>query len=240
MSRLFPVYKKELRSYFNSPIAYIAVVFFLIFTSVWFFYINRFVEQNLASLRGYFGIMPLVFIILLPALTMRLWAEELKMGTAELLLTLPFNERDLVLGKYFASLSLFVLMIVLTLPVPILINPLGNFQWGQIFGEYLGVLLLGAAGISIGLFMSSVSSNQISAFIFGVIVLVVLTLANQVNMIVDLPAPLAGFFNYLALDYHFGSFKKGIIDSKDLLYFIVVIVLFLYLNIKVLMFRKWR
>lgn len=240
MKQTLTLLRKELASYFNSPIAYIVVIFFLVFTSVWFFYIQQFVAQDVASLRNYFAIFPIVFIILLPAVTMRSWAEENKIGTVELLLTLPFRAGQTVAGKFLGAFSLLVITLALTIPVPLTIAPLGDFETGQIVGQYLGVLLLGAAGLSIGLFISSLSRNQITAFILSAVVLLFLTLINQVNFLVDLPEWLGFVFNYLSLDYHFSSFEKGLVDSRDLVFYLALAALFLYLNTKVLVFRKWR
>ncbi len=232
--------KKELKSYFNSPIAYVVVTAFLVFTSVWFFYLQNFFAQNVASLRAYFAIMPTVFIILIPALTMRIWAEEKKLGTIEVLMTLPYKEYQLVLGKFVSTFIVLIVMIVLTLPVPILLSFMGRFDAGQIFGEYLGVLLIGMTGISIGLFISAVSTNQISAFVSGLIILLFLTLVNQVNQLINLPIWLASVFNYFSLGYHFETFRKGLIDTRDLFFYLIVTGLFFYLNIKVLILNKWK
>jgi len=181
LSNIIPVIKKELKSYFNSPIAYVLVVTFLAFSSVWVFYLQTFFASNIASLRGFFSVIPIVFIIVMPALTMRSWAEEKKLGTIEVLMTLPFRESTLVLGKFIAALSLLLIMIALTLPLPLLLGRFGDFDWGEILGQYIGVVLLGAAGISVGMFVSSLMSNQISSFLISLFVLLVLTLISQVN-----------------------------------------------------------
>ncbi len=237
---ILPIIKKEFKSYFNSPIAYIVLVAFLVFSSVWLFYLQQFFARNVASLRIYFGIIPVVFIFLMPAITMRSWAEEKKMGTIEVLLTLPFKEGELVIGKFLAALGMLIIMMVLTLPIPLFLSPFGTFDWGEIFSQYIGLLLIGAAGISLGLFISAQATNQLSAFIIGVIVLLFLTLVTQVNQVAQLPPWAAGFFNYLSLGYHFENFGRGLIDSRDLFYYLLVISLFLYLNIKTLVFQKWQ
>ncbi len=237
---ILPIIKKEIKSYFNSPIAYIVLVAFLVFSSVWLFYLQQFFARDVASLRIYFGIIPVVFIFLMPAITMRSWAEERKLGTIEILLTLPFKEGELVIGKFLAAMGLLIVMMALTLPIPLLLSPFGTFDWGEILSQYLGLLLIGAAGISLGLFISAQATNQLSAFIIGVIVLLFLTLVAQVNQVAQLPPWAAGFFNYLSLGYHFESFGRGLIDSRDLFYYLLVISLFLYLNIKTLVFQKWQ
>ena len=239
MRRILAISRRELLGYFNSPVAYIVIVFFLVITSLWFFQINQFLASDSASLRAYFAIMPIVFVVLLPALTMRSWAEENRSGTIELMMTLPYRESEAVLGKFIGALTLLAIMIGLTIPVPITISGLGDFEMGQIIGEYFGTFLLGASGIAIGLFVSSLTKNQITAFIFHAVLLLIMTMINVVNLLLDLPRWLAGILNYISLNYHFESFIRGVIDTRDLVFFGIVISLFLYLNMKVLIFRKW-
>jgi len=230
---------KELRSAFDSPIAYAVTLFFLLFTSIWLFYIQRFFAMDTASLRSYFAVFPLAFTLVVPALTMRSWAEERKMGTIEVLFSLPLSEWDLVLGKFLASFSILLIALALTLPVPVSVAPLGRFDVGAIFGEYLGAILLGASAISLGQFLSSLAKNQISAFLASVVVLLIATLANQMTSIFELPYAMAQIINYFSLSFHFESFTKGIVDSRDLLFFILTTFFFLFLNQRVLLFRKW-
>lgn len=238
--RFLPIIKKEMKSYFNTPIPYIVVIAFLVFTSVWFFFIQNFVVQNVASLRAYFGVIPIVFIILMPALTMKMWAEEKKLGTIELLLTLPFKDGIVVIGKFLSAFILLCIIMVLTFPIPITLAALGDFEVGEVVGEYIGTLLIGGAGIAIGLFVSSVSTNQITAFLFGLLTLLFFTLVSQVNFLLDLPKWLSDFVNYISLNAHYNSFRKGLVDSRDTIYFFTITVLFLYLNTKVLVFKKWK
>lgn len=235
-----PVVRKEIRSYFNSSIAYIVTLFFLLFGSFWFLYLQRFLYQNVASMQGYFSIVPIIYILTLPAVTMRTWAEERRRGTDEILLTLPFKEWELVVGKFVASFLLLLLIAALTVPLPLTLLPLGDFQSGPILGEYLGMILLGAAGLAMGQFVSAFAVNQITAFILSVVGLLIITLADQVNALVNLPGWLSGVFNYLSFRFHFTSFDKGLIDSRDVGYFVVVTGLFLYLTSRVLLLRKWR
>jgi ABC-2 type transport system permease protein len=239
MNNILPILKKELKSYFNSPIAYILVVTFLVFSSVWIFFLQTFFASNIASLRAFFSVIPIVFIIVIPALTMRSWAEEKKLGTMEVLLTLPFRESTLVIGKFLAALALLAIMIALTLPLPLLLSRFGNFDWGEILGQYIGVLLLGAAGISVGLFISSLMANQISSFLISLFVLLVLTLISQVNRVFALPPWAAEVVNFVSLGHHFSNFQRGLIDTRDLLYYAILSALFLFLNTKTLVFRKW-
>ncbi len=232
------LYKKELKSYFNSPIAYLVVLFFVVFSNVYFFFFNQFFSKNIATLRGYFALMPVIFIILIPSITMRSWAEEKKTGTDELLLTLPLTDWQLVMAKFLSSFVLLSIMLGATLFVPFTVNVLGDFETGQIIGEYIGALLLGAAGLAIGQFISSVTSNQISAYIFSVVALLFITIIGEASIIFNPSARLGNVLSYLSFSFHFESFRKGLLDTRDLLYFLIIIFYFLYLNIKVIKIRK--
>lgn len=237
---LLAVLRKEMQGYFNSSIAYIVVLFFLFFGNIWFLYLQRFLYQNVASMQAYFSIVPVLYILTLPAVTMRTWAEERRRGTDEVLFTLPFREWELVAGKFFASFLLLLVVIVLTIPLSLTLSPLGDFQTGPLIGQYLGVVLLGAAGLALGQFVSVYSLNQITAFIVSVVGLLFITLIDQVNSLMNLPGFLASLLNYLSFNFHFGSFDKGLIDSRDVVYFLAVTFLFLYLTTRSLVVRKWR
>ncbi len=237
--RVLPVVRKELAGYFNSPIAYIVVISFLVFTSVWLFYLNQFFARNEASLRVFFQVIPTVFVFLIPAVTMRSWAEERRSGTLEILLTLPFREEEVVAGKFLGAASLLAVMVILTVPLPLSVARLGAFDAGQIAGEYIGVFLVGAGGLAVGLLVSSLCANQVSAYIFCGLILLALTLANQLSLLFTLPSWLAGVVSWVSFGSHYESFSKGILDTRDLSYFLLVIVFFLFLNTRVLVRRKW-
>jgi len=171
---------------------------------------------------------------------MKSWAEERKTGTVELLLTMPFTEWDLVLGKFFSTLSMLVMMLVLTIPMPLTLFSLGSFEIGPIFSEYLGAFLLGACAIALGLLLSCLSKNQAGAFLGSAAVLVVVMLIHQIPLSFDLPHWFARFINFFSLTYHFESFSKGIINTRDLAFFILSTVLFLFINTRVILYRKWK
>ena len=230
--------RKELYSWIYSPAFYGITVFFLLFVSIWFYYLQRFFAMDIATLRPFFSAFPLAFILVIPVLTMRAWAEEKKTGSAEILFTLPFTEWELVLGKFLSCLTLLASMLLLTLPVPLTLLPLGYFDPGVIFAEYMGALLLGASAASLGLFLSGVSKNQAAAFLGSVAVLLAVILIN--NFSSDLPPNLAAFVNYISLSFHFESFSRGLLDSRDIAFFLLTAALFLFLNTQVLIFRKWR
>ena len=231
--------RKELYTYSISPAIYGIALFFLLFTSIWLFNFQNFFAKDQASLRAYFAAFPLVFILVIPGITMKAWAEERKLGSIELLLTMPFSEWDLVLGKFFAAFGAVLAMLVLTLPVPLSLLPLGRFDGGVIVSEYAGALLLAAAAVSLGLLLSSLSKNQVAAFLGSAAVLLVIMLINQIPFSAAVPLWITSVINFISLSFHFESFSKGLLDSRDLLFFIISTFLFLYLNTRVLLFRKW-
>ncbi len=237
--RIVALTRKELFSAYNAPATYGIVVFLLLFAGLWFFYVQRFFALDTASLRPYFSVLPIAFTFVVPALTMKSWAEERKIGTDELLLTLPLSEWELVLGKFLAAYTVLLLALALTLPVPLTLLPLGSFDPGAIFGEYLGALLLGASTVSAGLLLSSLAKSQVGAFLGSVVILLVLTMGNQVTVLLDVPVAVAAVVNYLSLAFHFESFSKGVVDSRDVAYFVLSTVLLLLLNTRVLTYRKW-
>jgi ABC-2 type transport system permease protein len=232
--------RKEIYQYLNAPAFYGAAVFFLLFCSIWLFFIQRFFQADQASLRSYFGIFPIVFIIIIPVITMKSWAEERKTGTAELLLTMPFTEWDLVLGKFFSVLAVLAMMLVLTIPLPLTLIQLGTFDAGMIFCEYLGAFLLGASASALGLLLSSLSKNQAGSFLGSAVVLMAVMLVNQITFSLNLPQWLAQTINFFSLAFHFESFSKGLIDSRDLAFFALSTALFLFINTRVILFRKWN
>jgi ABC-2 type transport system permease protein len=232
------IIKKELYSALHSPVFYGVTVFFLVFTSVWLFYLQRYFILDSATLRPFFAAFPLAMILAAPALTMKGWAEERKLGSVELLLTMPASEWDLVLGKFLAAFSLLCIILALTIPVPLTLSALGSFDAGVIVGEYIGAVLLSASVVSLGLLLSALSKNQASAFLGSAVVLVVVMLINQAA--VRLPTPLADFVNFFSLSFHFEAFSKGVIDTRDAAFFILTTVLFLFLNVRVILYRKWN
>jgi ABC-2 type transport system permease protein len=240
MQRTLALAGKECSSWFNSPAFYGAAVFFLLFISVWLYYIGQFFAADTASLRPFFSAFPLAYILVVPVITMRAWAEEKKTGSAELLFTMPFTEWELCLGKFLSSFAVLLILLVLSLVVPLSLLPLGNFDPGVIAGEYAGAVLLGASATSLGLLLSSLSKNQAGAFLGTVVVLLAVMLSSQLAAFGSLPSWFADFINYVSLSFHFDSFSRGLLDSRDLAFFVLATALFLFLNTQVLIFRKWR
>jgi len=237
LARPLALTRRELRSWVYTPALYVITVFFLLFVSIWFFHFQRFFAMDTASLRSFFLGFPLAFILVIPVLTMKAWTEEKKLGSEELLFTLPFTEWELVLGKFLTCFTLVAAMTLLTLPVPLTIMPLGHFDPGVILAEYAGALLLGASASALGLFLSSVSRTQAAAFLGTAVVLMAMTLLTGLTG--DMPPALAAFVNSFSLSFHFESFSRGLLDSRDIAFFLLTTGLFLFLNTQVLIFRKW-
>ena len=224
MRQIKNIFIKEFRSYFVSPIAYIVISVFLLVTG-WFFFVSFFLFDQ-ADLRNFFVLLPIIFSFVVPAITMRLFSEELNMGSYEILLTLPVTYRDVILGKFLASVAFIAAMMLPTLAYPITISFIGQIDWGPVAGGYIGSIMLGAAFSAIGLFASSLTRNQIIAFIIGLVICFALTLIDK--MLFFFPQSLLGIFEYLGADFHFQNISKGIIDSRDILYFLSVSFVGLY------------
>ena len=224
MKQFTHIFKKEFMSYFISPIAYIVISIFLLVTG-WFFFSTFFIYDE-ASLRNFFGLLPIIFSFVVPAVTMRLFSEELNVGSYEILHTLPVTLHDIILGKFTASVLFIGVMLIPTLAYPVCITFLGQLDWGPVIGGYLGAIMLGAVYSGIGLFASSLTRNQIIAFIIGVTICFGLILVD--NLLFFLPGYLTAFFQYISADFHFQNISKGIIDSRDILYFISISFIGLY------------
>jgi ABC-2 type transport system permease protein len=218
------IFKKEFTAYFVSPIAYIVISIFLLVTG-WFFFTTFFL-YNQANLRNFFAMLPITFSFVVPAVTMRLFSEELNVGSYEILLTMPVTFLDVVLGKFLAAVVFVATMLIPTLAYPITVSFLGQLDWGPVVAGYTGAVLLGAAFSAIGLFASSLTRNQIIAFIIGMAICFGLTLIDK--MLFFLPQSLLSFFEYLGADFHFENVSKGVIDSRDILYFLSVSFIGLY------------
>jgi gliding motility-associated transport system permease protein len=230
MSNMLPILKKELRSYFLSPAAYIVVTVFLLICG-WFFSTSLFVV-NQASMRNLFTIIPFIFTFFVPAVTMRLLSEEKKTGTFELLVTMPVSDLEVILGKYLASLVLLAVAVGLTFTYAFTLAALGNTDAGETVSGYLGLVLLGAGYLAIGILASSLTENQIVAFIISFLVIFVLSLIDKVLLF--FPAALASIFEYLSAEYHFNNIARGVIDSRDLVYYASLVLLGLFFSARAL------
>ena len=239
MKRVLAVARRELQSSFNSPVAYAVILGFLVFNAAWLYFVRGFFALNQADLRPYFGIMPVVLAFLAPALTIRTWAEERRLGTYELLLTMPFSEGELVGGKFLASLAVAAIALGLTIPVPLTAALLGSFDVGALVAQYLGILLEAAAALAIGQWVSSLAKNQVSAFLGGVLLLLLLVLVDRIASYLRIGGVVAGLLNWLSLAFHFEAFSRGVVDTRDLAFFAAASAAFLYLSTWNLSRRKW-
>ena len=216
MDQVIHIFRKEFSAYFISPIAYIVIAIFLLITG-WFFFATFFIF-NQANLRTFYTLLPLVFAFVIPAITMRLMSEEINVGSDEILLTMPVTFQDVILGKFLASVALVVAMLIPTVAYPLTVSLMGQLDWGPVIGGYVGAVFLAAAFSAIGLFASALTRNQIIAFIIGLAICFTLTLLDK--MLYFLPRSLLSVFAYLGADFHFQNIARGIIDSRDLLYFV--------------------
>lgn len=229
------VFLKELRSYFNSPVAYIVIVVFLVILG-WFFTSSLFVN-NISSLRTVFDTTPFLLLFFAPAMTMRLISEEKKTGTLEILLTKPIREYEIIVGKFLAAWVLYFFTLVPTLAYFLTVALLGTLDIGPVIGGYLGLLLVGAVFLSVSVFGSSITENQVVAFIVSFLIVFTLFMLDKVLFYV--PASLASIFEYLSIDYHFSNIARGVIDTRDLLYYLSAIVFALFLGAVVLQRKRW-
>jgi ABC-2 type transport system permease protein len=232
MKNILTIFKRELKSYFNSPIAYIFIIVFL-FISAGLFMTQFFLISN-ADMRPFFMILPLMLCIFIPAVSMRLWAEDRRGNTMELLLTFPMNTHEIVIGKFTASLVFYIIALFSTITIPIMLAALGKPDMGAILCQYLGAVLTGCLFLSLGIFISGFCKDQIVSFIVGMIACFVLFFLGTdfAAGTIDGWIPGAGSFfkNFISITPRFDTFQKGVIDTRDLLYFIIGSAIFLTLN----------
>jgi ABC-2 type transport system permease protein len=255
MKGFVSVYRKELYRLFASPIFYVVAFIFLalggyfFYASVAYFSLlsfqagrNPFLAQQLnltdMVLEPFFGSVSIVLLIMVPLVTMRLFAEEKKTGTAELLFTYPISDKGALLGKFAAAVSVLLLLLIGTLPGMVLLEIFSNPPWPSIISGYLGLLLMSSAFVSLGLLASSLTDNQIIAAAASFGALLLLWVIGWVESLVG--PTLAGVFNYFSLLSHFENFTKGILDSRDVLFHLLFMVFFLFLTLRVLESRQWR
>lgn len=255
MKGFFPVYRKEMYRVFASPIFYVVDFIFVALAGFFFYSMvasysllgfqagqNPFMAQQLnlteMVLEPFWGSMGVVLLLMVPLITMRVFAEEKKTGTVELLLTYPISDRGAVLGKYAAALSVVALMLAGTLPAMVVLSVLTTPPWATIFSGYLGLLLMNSAFVSLGLFASSLTRSQIiaAAASFGALLLLWI-----IGWAQSLAGPTLGsMLAYLSLLGHFENFSKGVLDSRDVLFYLLFVILFLFATLRVLESRHWR
>lgn len=242
---MFTVFKREISSFLSSLIAYIVIVVFLLVTGLfmWVFPDYSLLDFGYASLDQLFVIGPWLFMFLIPAITMRFFSEEKRTGTIELLFTKPVTDLQIILGKFFAGFALVIFAVLPTVLYAItlwyLADPVGNIDTGGILGSYIGLLLLGAVFVSIGIFASAITDNQIVAFILGLFLCFFMYSAFDSLKLLNLPVKTQLVLEQLGISSHFYAMGKGVIDTRDLVYFGSVISLFVMLTKTVLESRKW-
>lgn len=234
---ILPIFRKELRSYFNSLVAYVVIVVFLAILG-WFFANNLFLN-NVASLYIIFDspLVKILFLVIAPAITMRLLAEERKSGTIELLTTKPIKDVEIILGKFFAAWCVLGAALLPTLLYVITMAVLGSIDTGAIISGYIGLMLMGGVFIALGVLASSLTENQIVAFILGFIFCFVFFMLDKV--LPYMPSFLASTIEFLGVDFHYSSIARGVIDSRNIIYFLSLLGFSLMLATVSLERRKW-
>ena len=236
MNNTLTIARREFRSYFNSPTAYIVGALFLVVVGVLFW--STFFLQQRASVRQMFHWAFTLSAVAAPALTMALIAEEKRNGTLELLITYPVRDAEVVIGKYLGALGLYVVLLVLTLPNAFTVASMGPVDWGSITTGYLGLLLSGGGFLAAGVMASSWTSNQLVALVVGLAVCGFFGLIR--HFLPLLPEGSASALEWLSFGYHYDALERGVIDSRDLLYFVTVIAICLGLAFRSLESRRWK
>lgn len=236
------IFKRELHGYFSTPVAYVFIVVFLFLTGIFSFYIGAFYERGQADLEPFFRFHPWLYLFLIPAIAMRLWSEERKTGTIELLMTLPVTVADAVLGKFLAAWCFTAIALGLTFPMWLTVNYLGEPDNAVIFASYLGSLLMAGGYLAVGACVSALSKSQVIAFVISVVVCFLFILSGF-PLVLDFfrgwaPQALVEAISSLSFLTHFDSIQKGVIDLRDLIYYLVFISFWLYANVAIVDSRK--
>lgn len=235
--------RRELNSYFASPIAYVFGILFLLvlcYLSVQ----STLVHGQQASMQAFFGMLPMIFLFFLPALTMRLWAEERKLGTLELLMTFPVTVRQMIAGKFIAALAYLGMVMALTLGLPITMSIYGDLDWGPVVSAYLASFLMAAAYVAVGMFCSSLTRDQIVALLLALVTLLALFLLGspvvQLNLASALPEWVVAILAAISPYQYFSSIARGVLDTRDFVFYVCFCGFFLYMNAMVLQGRRLK
>ena len=242
MNQVWNVFKRELASYFATPLAFIFIIIFLFLTGIFSFYVGNFFERGQADLRPFFTFHPWLYLFLIPAIAMRLWAEERTSGSIELLLTLPLSSTAAVLGKFLAAWAFTGVALVLTFPMWITVAYLGKPDHGVILAGYIGSFLMAGGYLAIGACMSAVTKNQVIAFVLSVVVCFLFTVSGA-PMVLDFfqawaPKFLVSTIASFSFLTHFNAISLGVIEVRDLVYFASLIAFWLYANLVVVEYKK--
>lgn len=223
---MMSIYSKETFHYFNTPIAYIITIVFLLITG--YFFSQPLFIANQSSIAGFLDIVPLLLTFFVPAVTMRLFAEEIKTQTIEILLTFPTKDMEVLIAKYLSALTLILLALFLTLIYPLTISIIGIPDYGSFLGAYLGLFLTAAMLCAIGIFCSSLTKNQVIAFIIGFLISFVFYMLGKISFFI--PVYLTPVTDFLGLDFHLNNMSRGILDTRDFIYYFTVTGFFLFLT----------
>ncbi len=242
MNGILSIYKREFTSYFVTPVAYVFIVIFLFMTGVFTFYLGAFYESNQADLEPFFRFHPWLYLFLIPAISMRLWSDERKSGTIELLMTLPVSITDTVVAKYLAAWSFTGIALSLTFPMWVTVNYLGNPDNTVILASYIGSLIMAGGFLAIGSCISALTKSQVIAFVISVVICFMFILSGF-PMVLDLfegwaPQAVVDAIASFSFLTHFTSIKKGVIDIRDVIYFVALITFWLYVNIVIIENKK--
>jgi len=238
MNKSLTITKKELNSYFNSPLGYIVVSVFLIISG-WMF-IQTFFIVGQATMRSFLNFLPIVFMFVLPAITMSSWSEEKRSGTVEVLMSFPISAVNVVIAKFLSSFVFLFILLVMTLAIPVMITNLGSPDQGIIWAGYFGALFLGSSYIAIGLWVSSITKNQIISFLVTVVIIFIFYMVGNSLILDSMPSSIANIGRFLSFSTHFDSILRGVISLSDILYYFSVIIFFLFLNARVVNMKNWR
>ena len=242
MKNIVTIYKRELGSYFATPVAYVFIVIFLIMSGALTFYLGNYYERGQANLVPFFQFHPWLYLFLVPAIAMRLWAEERKSGSIELLMTLPISVGQSVVGKYLAAWVFIGIALVLTFPIWITVNYLGNPDNGVIIAAYIGSFLMAGGFLAIGACISAMTKNQVIAFIITVVICFIFLLAGSPLVLnffkAWIPQNIVDAISSLSFLTHYASITRGVIDLRDIIYFVTLIGFWLYANAIVVDMKK--
>lgn len=243
MNKTLVLASKEFRGYFSSWLAYIFIAIFVTASAVTFFYLDPFFSNGRAEVRGFFAWLPLTLAILVPGLTMRQWAKENEMGSIELLMTLPAKTHELVMGKFLGTLSFVAVALVFTFGIPITASVFGDLDWGPVIGGYAAAILLGGVYVALGLFVSSCFNDQFPALLVGWLACGILAAMSHdavLSWASRLPEIVTESMSFLGLWSRFRAIERGVLDFRDLAYYLACVAVFLYLNVCRLRARRFE
>jgi len=244
MSTTLKLCKREIIAYLSSPAFYIFLVVFVGVSGAMFFYVGRVFTERFAQLNNFFTLLPFLLLCFVPAVAMRLWAEENKSGTTELLMTLPVRDWEAVLGKYLAALMVIVLGLALTFPIPMIVAHLARkdtpLDLGPVFGGYAGMAAMGAVFLALANMVSALTKNQVVAFILGISTCFGIFILGRPPVLEHVPQDVVPFLSFIGVGGHLDGFAVGVFDTRSVLYFVSLVVVLLFATVRILESRRWR